>query len=142
MKTHTTNYINTFILVADDCPAMIGEIPPKKGNTISVASIQFEIIRINPYKYSSDDVIFMVHAYRNDLTENESLEARTELFSKGQACLRSSPLTKRYGWGIHFNEEGKVAMFGLESKEYQQFLNDPAIKKIKAMRSGKGKQAN
>jgi len=28
MKTHSTNYFNTFIQVAEDCPAQRGEAPP------------------------------------------------------------------------------------------------------------------
>ncbi|WP_262888194.1 DUF6157 family protein [Chryseobacterium gallinarum] len=52
-----------------------------------------------------------------------------------RACLRSSPLAKRYGFGFHHNSEGKVALFPVESKEYQQFLNDNSVKKTKAMRS-------
>jgi len=137
MKTHTTNYQNTFILVADDCPAYVGEIPPQKSDSQSIANIQFELIRNHPYKYFSDDIIFLVHAYRNDLIEDEYGTARIELFSKGQACLRSSPLTKRYGWGIHFNQEGKVALYGSETEEYQRFVDDVNVKKIKALRSGK-----
>jgi len=112
LKVHTTNYINTFILVADDSKAFVGAVPPDKDNIKSTASIQFELISNNPYKYVSDDVVLMVHAYRNDLIAEEYEKARAELFSKGQACLRSSPLTKRYGWGIHFNQEGKIALYG------------------------------
>ncbi len=31
---------------------------------------------------------------------------RTVNLLKGQACLRSSALAKRYGWGFHFDEQG------------------------------------
>jgi hypothetical protein len=137
MEKHTTNYFNTFILVADDCPSSVGEIPPQKNDTKSIANIQYDLILKHPYRYTSDEIIFLTHAYRLDLIEDEYDKARTELFSKGQACLRSSPLTKRYGWGIHFNDEGKVAMFGFESLAYQKFLTNPNVKRIKAMRSSK-----
>lgn len=50
MKTHTTNYFDTFIQVADDCPVMDGEVPPLKGKEKSIATIQFELIRGNPYQ--------------------------------------------------------------------------------------------
>ena len=46
-----------------------------------------------------------------------------------------SPLAKRYGWGIHNNAEGKIALIAIESPEYEQLLNDPRITKIKAFRS-------
>lgn len=137
MNLHTTNYTNTFIIVADDCKTLAGEIPPEKDNIKSIANIQFEIIRKNPYKYTSDDVIFMVFANRNELTEREFAEARKALFSKGQACFRSSPLTKRYGWGVHFNAESKIAIYARETLEYEMFLNDTSVKKVMAMRSKK-----
>lgn len=137
MKVHTTNYETAFIAVADDCPANTGEVPPMKGDKKSIANIQFEILKKNPYKYTSDDVLFQVFAQKNDLTENELTEARAAYFSKGQACLRASPLTKRYGWGVHHNEEGKIAIYACESPEYEQFMNNDTIKVYKAMRSSK-----
>jgi hypothetical protein len=27
---HTTNYFNTFIEVAEDCPVIVAEVPPQK----------------------------------------------------------------------------------------------------------------
>lgn len=137
MKVHTTNYETAFIAIADDCPANTGEVPPMKGDKKTIANIQFEILKKNPYKYTSDDVLFRVFAEKNDLTEDELAEARAAYFSKGQACFRASPLTKRYGWGVHHNEEGKIAIYGCESPEYEQFMNNNTIKIYRAMRSSK-----
>jgi hypothetical protein len=137
MKIHTTNYFNTFVEVSDDCPAGRGTIPPINDKSKSIANIQFDLISKNPYKLNSDDVLFQVYASRNDLTEYEFESEKKIFFSKGQACFRSSPLTKRYGWGIHCNELGKIALFGVETKEYQKFLSDVSVKKVKAMRSKK-----
>ena len=130
MKVHTTNYIDTFIEVADDCPTDISEMPKSKGDNKTVAEMQFELVVKNPYKYTSDDVLFQVYADRNDLTKSEYKAAREQFFSKGQPCFRASPLTKRYGFGVHSNKDGKVAIFGQETKEYQKFLNDTTIKKV------------
>lgn len=132
---HTTNYFNTFILVADDCIADIGLIPPIKGDSRSIANIQFDLISNNPYTCTSDDILFMIFANKMDLLEDEYADERFKLFSKGQACLRSSPLTKRYGWGIHFNEFGKVALFGIETDNYHEFMQDSNVTKVKALRS-------
>ena len=79
MKIHTTNYENTFITVSDDSPAVSGEVPPVKADAKTVANIQFGMISKNPYKFSSDDVLFHVYAERNDLTESELAEARKQL---------------------------------------------------------------
>lgn len=137
MKVHTTNYENTFIEVATDCPAAGGEVPPMKGDAKTVAAIEYEMISKNPYKFTSDDVLFQVFAERKDLTESELEEARKRFFSKGQACMRASPLTKRYGWGVHNNEKGKIALVASDSPEYRKFLEDEKVPKVKAMRSSR-----
>ncbi len=136
MKTHTTNYQNTFIEIADDCPVSAAAAPPLKSPK-TIAQLQYEMISENPYKYTSDDVIFAAYCSKNDITESEKNDARLQFFSKGQACLRSSPLAKRYGFGIHHDAEGKVAIYPAESTEYEDFINDGSVKKVKAMRSKK-----
>ncbi|MFZ4456374.1 MAG: DUF6157 family protein [Bacteroidales bacterium] len=135
MKTHTTNYRNTLIEVADDSSATCGTTPPIKGDSPSIANIQFDFVSKHPYEYTSDDVVFETFAVKNELIESELESARTLFFSKGQACLRCSPLSKRYGWGVHSNAEGKIAIFGVESEEYERLLNDASVEKVKAMRS-------
>lgn len=135
MSKHTTNYENTFIEVADDSSASQGQVPPVQEKSKSVALMQFELISKNPYQLTSDDVLFQVFAQRQDLTESELDEAREQFFSKGQACMRASPLTKRYGWGVHHNPDGKMALYAMESDAYQQLKNDKNLTKVKAMRS-------
>lgn len=137
MKVHTTNYIDTFIEVADDCPTHISETPKSKGDNKTIAEMQFELVIKNPYKFTSDDILFQVYADKNDLTESEYKEAREQFFSKGQPCFRASPLTKRFGFGVHSDKDGKIAIFGQETKEYEKLLNDTKIKKVKAMRTSK-----
>jgi hypothetical protein len=132
----TTNYYDTFIAIADDCPLAAAEVPPLKKDTPSVANLQFDMIMANPYKYTSDEVIFSIHALRNGIVGNLEAE-RAAFFAKGQACLRASPLSKRYAWGTHHDSAGKVALYSAESVEYQQFVNDENLKHTKAMRSKK-----
>jgi len=136
MKIHSTNYFDTFIEVAEDTKADFGTIPPSKEKK-TVAEMQYELIAKNPYKFSSDDIFFQVFADRNDLTKAEYEKAREQFFSKGQPCFRASPLTKTYGFGIHCDKNGKVALYGMETEEYQSFLADTKIKKVKAMKSSK-----
>lgn len=137
MKVHTTNYQNTFIEIAADCPATSGEIPPAKGDAKTVANLQFEMLLKNPYQYTSDDVLFQVYADRNDLTKAEYKAAREQFFSKGQPCFRASPLTKRYGWGVHFDKDGKMAIVGSDTPQYKKFLKDKSLTVVKAMKSSK-----
>jgi len=121
MKQHSTNYYNTFILIAEDSSVSNAEIPPVKETNRTAANIQFEIIRNNPYRYTSDEVLFKVFYEKNTIDEKEKISQRELFFSKGQPCFRASPLTKRYGWGVHYNEEGKMALYPVESSEYQKY---------------------
>ncbi|MDO5523033.1 MAG: DUF6157 family protein [Bacteroidia bacterium] len=137
MKQHSTNYFDTFIEVAEDTKVTQGTKPPSKGDNKTVAEMQYDMIAGNPYKYSSDDVFFRVFADRNNIPEDEYKPAREQFFSKGQPCFRASPLTKTYGFGIHSNSEGKIALCGMESDDYRKFVDDANIKKVKAMKSKK-----
>lgn len=127
----STNYINTLIEVAEDCKTRQAKIPPMKVDKKTIANIQFEMMAHHPYEYTSDDVIYAGYAAKEG---NEAL-SREEYFARGRACLRTSPLAKTYGWGIHSNEEGKVAIYALESDEYQKLQSDKNIEHTKAMRS-------
>ena len=131
----TTNYFNTLIEIAEDCPAVSGEFPPIRGNKKSVANLQFEMLHDHPYKFTSDDILFSVFATRKEIPQKDLDEQRHLFFLKGQPCFRASPLPKRYGWGVHSNEEGKIALVAVGSKAYQRFVADESVIKTKAMRS-------
>jgi hypothetical protein len=136
---HTTNYRNAFIQVADDCPVGVGTVPPVCAEKPSIAGLQYGMIARAPYAYTSDDVIFATSAAGRALDADASPEqrrsARDAFFSKGQACMRASPLAKRYGWGIHADAEGRIAIYGVKSERYCELACDPKIKQLKAMRS-------
>src|SRR5699024_9649981 len=103
----------------------------------TIAAIEYDLISRHPYRFTSDDVLFRVHAERHTIRKSEYTSEREKLVSKGRVCLRTSPLTKIYGVGIHADEEGKVALYGMETEEYQAFLEDDSVKKIKAMRNAR-----
>lgn len=133
---HSTNYTSTFIEVADDCKTAIGTVPPEK-QAKTVARMQYELIQANPYRYSSDDLIFMVYAARNQIPETEFEAERASFFSKGQPCLRSSPLGKIYGWGVHSDSESRIAIYPRDSESYERLRADGSLRHVKAMRSSK-----
>ncbi|MFZ1227612.1 MAG: DUF6157 family protein [Saprospiraceae bacterium] len=138
MTKHTTNYYNTFIEVAPDYTKSESLVPPIKGDKQTVANIQFDMIRSQPYTFTSDDVIFNTFAVKNDIANSELVSEREKFFSKGQPCMRASPLTKSYGWGVHCNIDGKLALIGMETDAYEQFVNDESLEHVKAMRSKRG----
>jgi hypothetical protein len=140
---HTTNYFDTFMAVAEDSTAAGPAAPPER-TPASVAELTYRMIAENPYRFTSDDVIFTVWAERRGIPEEDREAARAEFFSKGQACLRSSDLGKRYGWGVHSDAEGRVALVGLGSREYEALQSgvaptgDPVTVK-RAMRSSRAR---
>nr|MDQ3101035.1 DUF6157 family protein [Bacteroidota bacterium] len=117
-EKHTTNYFNAFIEVADDCPVDKAQLPPQKGEATTIAHLQHERISAQPYAFTSDEILFGIHCERKGITGKEIDHEKEVWFSKGQPCLRSSPLAKRYGWGIHADAKGKVALVPLGSEEY------------------------
>lgn len=130
---HTTNYTNTFIEVSEDCRTEHGEEPPIAEN-LSIAALHYRLMTEEPYTRTSDDVLFETHALRKGIDPSDTA-ARAEFFSKGQACLRASPLSKRYGWGTHHDAEGRVALVPRDSAEYARLAADPALAHTSAMRS-------
>ena len=133
MASHTTNYVSTFIEVSEDCPTDHAEEPPS-GENPTIAALHYRLIAEEPYARTSDDVIFATHALRNGI-DPDDVAAREAFFAKGQPCLRSSPLGKRYGWGIAHDADGRVALVPRDSEEYALLAADPAIAHTRAMRS-------
>jgi hypothetical protein len=137
MKVHTSNYTDTFIEIAEDSPVAEGQVPPEKANAKTAANIQFDMVIKHPYKYTSDDVLFAVFAEKQGLQKSKLKAAREQFFSKGQPCLRASPLTKRYGWGVHSDAEGRIALYAAGTPEYNKLAKDKTLKVVKAMRSAR-----
>lgn len=135
MKLHTTNYNDTFIEVAEDCPVTTAEMPALKGDKKTVANYHFEMLYEHPYQFTSDDVIFQTYAIRNEIAKPDLDAARQDFFSKGQPCLRTSPLAKRYGWGIHSDAQGRVAIYACESAGYRKLAGDKKLVHTRAMKT-------
>ena len=83
-----------------DSTATAGTTPTKAG---SIAQIQHELLTRQPYHYTSDDLLFEVHALRQGIAAKDRKPAREAFFAKPQACLRASPLVKQFGWGLHLS---------------------------------------
>jgi Family of unknown function (DUF6157) len=129
------NYQDTLIEVADDCPVTEAQVPRARGAKKTKALVEYELLVNRPYEYTEEDIAFDVYAILREIPKAIWLEERTQFLSKGHPHLRVSALPKRYGWGIHNNSDGKIALIAIESPLYKQLLNDPRITKIKAFRS-------
>ncbi|MCU1442744.1 MAG: hypothetical protein JWQ59_894 [Cryobacterium sp.] len=137
------DYFNTFIAVAPDSTAVAGIIPSERGGRPTVALRTWQLIAGEPYRHTSGDVIFTVYAERAGVPEADLPAAREEYFSIGRACLRSSDLGKKYGWGIHADAGGRIALYPIGSPEYEALAagtapSGEAVATLRAMRSKRG----
>jgi len=135
---HSTDYANAFIEVAEDCAVEAGTVPPER-TPATVARLQYEMLVGAPYRFTSDEVVFGVHSARAGVPAAGMDAARAAFFSKGQPCLRSSPLAKAYGWGFHFDEEGRVALVASGSPRYGALAADESLAHLRAMRRTRGR---
>jgi hypothetical protein len=101
------------------------------------------MLATSPYVHTQQDVLFEVWLERQAAqpkSERERARLREEFFRQPQACLRSSPLPKKFGWGLIFDQEGRVALCPMESPQYEHMASGkmPGIRLVKAMRSKRG----
>lgn len=75
----------------------------ERGANKTVASLQHAMLVDSPYVYTQEDVLFITWFERQTIphmSEEDIAHLRDEFFANPQACLRASPLPKRYGWGV------------------------------------------
>lgn len=130
----STNYFDTFIAVSSDCPTSAAREP---SNPDSVAALQLRLLRERPYSLTSDDLLFEVYVLRHAIAEADREKTRNAFFAKPQACLRASPLVKNFGWGIHHDEAGRIAAYGVETDGYRTLAARADLKVIGGLRSRK-----
>lgn len=134
-------YVSTFISVADDCPAEAAEVPPAtyRGKP-TIAAQEFAMLDGNDFKYTMSEVLSSIWVERKggpDMADDEREALTAEYFSTGRACLRASPLAKRYGWGFVFDADGKVALVASDSPAYAAHATDDSLDQLQAMRSSR-----
>ncbi|MVP01887.1 DUF6157 family protein [Paenibacillus lutrae] len=145
MTNRDFNYYQTFITVAPDSTILESMIPPSKKDGKTKALIEYELLIHHPYTFTQEEMIYEVHIRHKEIPEEifkqRGTEIRDELFQKSHACMRASMLAKKYGWGIHFDDAGKIALYPVESPEYQRFLANESgrVKVLAAMRSSRAK---
>jgi hypothetical protein len=132
---------NTFVRVATDCPALVGTVPTFRGGEPTIASLQHELLIARPYRLTLEDLMLAVHLKRQGLTKTEgetmAEEICEQLFGKPYPCMRASLLPKKFGWGVHYDAKGRLALFGVDTTEYKRFANgeEPGVEVVPAMRS-------
>jgi hypothetical protein len=136
VKSMGVNSFNTLITVADDCAVTEAVVPPRNDAKPTVAAEQYRLISEHPYGLTSEEVIFQIYADKHAIPEDERPAAREEYFSVGRACMRTSPLAKRFGWGIHSDADGRLALIAMQNEEYRRLESGASgTAVVKAMRS-------
>lgn len=135
------SYQNTFIRVSTDCPADRGIVPVSTRPAKPAHVIQYELLSQAPYRYNHEELLFEVHIRHKQIPEEVVRERRQELweelFSKSHPCLRASALPKKYGWGVHYDAQGKIAIYGMDSPEYRRFVTSADVQLLNAMRNSR-----
>jgi hypothetical protein len=114
--------VNTLITVAESS-SKTSEIPVSKTGKKTVITTLFKVLKENPYQFKQYDVFFEVHIKK--LENSKALKLETYKLQRSNLCAL-------LGWGIHGNEEGKLALVAAESPEYKGLLNNSKINKKKA----------
>jgi len=138
----TVGYVNTFIAVAEDCRATTGEVPAARASGPTVAAVQYAMLTAEPGRWTQEDVLLASSPGvrgRDDLSEEELERLRAEYFSEPRACLRASPLPKTFGWGLHYDAEGRITLHARDSAEYARLSSDESLTQLRAMRSSRAR---
>jgi hypothetical protein len=135
------SYVKTMIRVAADSPTQTAIIPTSKDGKKTVAVLEYELLMSEPYTYTQYKVQFAVHAMHKNISDAELEAHLTELYAefvaKPRACFRASPLPKKYGWGVHYDDQGRIALHAVNSPEYERLTQLEGTKQLLAMRSSR-----
>jgi hypothetical protein len=111
------------ILISEDSPNTRATIPSDdRSSKTVVARIEYEVLSENPYTHSRRDFFKLAH---HDIRRKTHLKIDSYLLAR-------SLLVRQFGWGIHVDSNGKLALMPSESEEYGRLLNDPEVKNTRA----------
>ena len=95
----------------------------------AIVMIEYEELSNNPYKYTYEELKHRVHIERRGKKLGE--------LKLDSYRLTRSQFLKKWGWGIHIDRNGKLALVGCETSKYKQLLNDTSVDKKRAYRINK-----
>jgi hypothetical protein len=126
----------TFLVrIAADCPEASGIEPICRGGKKPVHLIQLELLLGQPHHFTHEALVVESELLREPSTGETRAEVLGRVREKPLACLRCSPLAKRYGWGFHFDGEGKIGIHPAGSGNYRSLAVDPRLNQVAAMRN-------
>ena len=111
------------ILIATKCSMKRGTKPVSNREQPTIAMHQYDVLTEMPYQLDYDELKKEVH---------ENRRGKTDL-KPDSYDMRRSELCKVWGWGIHQDKNGKLALVGCETKEYRRLVKDLQVQKEKAL---------
>lgn len=130
-------YVDVFIRVAPDTRATAASVPAVRGSAPTLARLHYELLR-EPYRLTEEELHFQVYCRKHGIAATEAKRRRSALwplvFAKPLPCLRASPLPKTHGWGVHYDDRGRIALVPMESAEYRR-LSGSTLRQLEALRT-------
>src|SRR3954468_9657743 len=77
------SYVDTFILIAEDCPVRAGVVPTARSEAKTVPVLQYELLTQHPYGLTQDDLLFAVHTRHKAIPE-------AMLATEGEEAIRAA----------------------------------------------------
>ncbi len=114
---------NTFVRKAPDSDATHGSIP----NAGTIPAIIYEVLQAKPYEYDERELQRKVH---HEIRRRPNL--RIDSYN-----IKRSDLFKKLGWGLHADGNGKLAIYGCETKDYERLASSPTLRVVDAFRTSK-----
>jgi hypothetical protein len=113
------------IEVSEDSPVKFSVEPPDNSPNKTIARVSYEVLIENPYKYTEREFYYEVHVVRRNMSH----------LKHDKYNIKRLLLVKDYGWGIHRNEHGKIALVAMESPRYKELQQ--SIKTVNGFRKNK-----
>ena len=113
------------ILIATKCSMKRGTKPVSNREQPTIAMHQYDVLTEMPYQLTYEQLKDEVHGNRRgkELTREQS---KTYMMKRSELC-------KIWGWGVHQDKNGKLALVGCETKEYRRLVKDLQVQKEKAL---------
>ena len=112
------------IEVAEDYQVKYAQEPPN-GNPKTIPRIEYELLIANPYKFTERELFYEVHVVHRNRPH-----LKIDSYN-----IKRSLLVQSFGWGLHRNSEGKLALVALECDRYKELQG--SIKRTKSYRKNK-----
>lgn len=119
--------VNTLITVASTSEKQ-SVIPYSKSGKKTEAILLYEVLINNPYQFKQYELFEEVYF---KIKIKPHLKIETYLLQRSELC-------SIFGWGIHGDKEGRLALVPCESEHYTRLFEDFSTTKKKAFNKHKG----